>query len=195
MHVNTHVAIGVLITTISTLILPLTNLEFFVALGGSFIQDFDILFSKYAPDENHRLLFTHSIWLGVITILIGWYLSLYWVIIAGINSVCHVLIDSIDWGVAILGEKTLYGPRILRRENNLTAKEIKARYPNYHCYFTIKWFCNRTMRVIEASSIIGMVSCLLLLNDPFKILVLIIYGFFAGFHYILLFKCIRQNPS
>ncbi len=191
-HINTHVAFGVIITAVISLIVPLTALDFLLALCGSFAQDFDFLFSKYAKDENHRLLPTHSIWPGVGAITIGIVLVAPWVVVAGINSLFHVFIDSIDWGVTIVGQQKLSGFKILLRSKNLTLEEIKKQYPKVHCYFTIQWYRNRLMQVLEVVSFVGMVCSLVLLNDPFKFLALLVYAGFACFQYNSLLQCLRR---
>jgi hypothetical protein len=194
-NANTHVAFGVIITALLSLILSLSWFEFLLALWGAFAQDFDFLLSKYAKDENHRLLFTHSIWPGVTAIGVGLLLATPWVIAAGINSLFHVFIDSIDWGVTLLGQQKLTGPKILLRGKNLTLEDIKARYPNFRCYFTIQWFRNPLMQAFEVISIVGMVISLVLLNDPLKLLALLPYAFFACLHYISLLLCIRRYKN
>ncbi len=191
-HANTHVAFGVIITALMSIIVPLTWFEFFLAMCGSFAQDFDFLLSKFAPDENHRLLITHSLWPGIFAIGVGFPLAMPWVVVAGVNSVCHVLIDSVDWGVTLFGKQELFGPKILYHGKVLTLKEYKERYPNFRCYFTIQWYRNPVMRIIEGVSILGMVSAFVLLNDPFKLLALVPYACFAVFHYLTLFQCIRR---
>ncbi len=194
-HANTHVAIGVTITALLSIIFPLSWFEFFLATCGSFAQDFDFLLSKSAQDENHRLLITHSLWLGVGAIVVGFPLAMPWVTIVGVNSVCHVLIDSVDWGVTLFGQRKLSGLKILYRGKNCTPKEIKERYPNcpnFRCYFIIQWYRNPFMRAIEGGSIFGMVTSLLFVDDPLKLLVLIPYVFFACLHYLLFLQCLHR---
>ncbi len=194
-HANTHIAFGVTITALLSLVIPLSWFDFLLAVCGSFAQDLDFLFSKYAKDENHRLLITHSIWPGIAAIVLSIPLAMPWIFAAGINSLCHVLFDSMDWGVTLLGQQKLFGPKILHRGKSLTITECRARYPNFRCYFTIQWYRNRLMWVLERLSISGMVTSLVLLNDPFKLLVLVIYGCFACLHYGSLFQCLHRYKN
>lgn len=194
-HANTHIAFGITITALLSLVIPLTWLDFLLAVCGSFAQDFDFLLSKYAKDENHRLLLTHSLWPGVAAIFLAFPLAMPWIFVAGINSICHVFFDSLDWGVTLFGQKVLFGPRILHRGNSLTINETKERYPNFRCYFTIQWYRNRLMWALEGLSIGGMVTSLVLLNDPFKLFALVLYGLFACVHYGSLIQCVHRYKN
>ncbi len=192
-HANTHVAFGVIITTLISIVLPLSVIEFLLAICGAFVQDVDFLLSKFAPDENHRLLITHSIWPGVVAIAAGFPLALPWVVVAGINSISHVFIDSIDWGVTLIGRKTLFGPKILYRGKNPTLKEIREQYLNPQCYFTLRWYRNPLMRILEGMSTVGMAVALILIYDPFRFLALVFYGVFACLHYSNLLQCLHRE--
>ncbi len=194
-HANTHVAFGVTITALLSMVIPLTWVGFFLAICGSFAQDFDFLLSKYAQDENHRLLITHSIWPGVVAIAVSFPLAMPWVNVAGINSLCHVLVDSVDWGVTLIGQKKLFGFQILHHGKVMTLEETKQRYPNFRCFFTIQWFRNPIMWVLEVGSITGMVISFVLINDQLKLLALVPYAFFACLHYFTLLQCIHRYKS
>ncbi|GAH38744.1 unnamed protein product [marine sediment metagenome] len=64
----------------------------------AFICDFDVFFSKYAIDNNHRLLITHSIIPGVIIIILGFLFNSISVVIGGFSYSIHIIIDTFDWG-------------------------------------------------------------------------------------------------
>ena len=48
---------------------------------SAFICDFDVFFSKYAKDHNHRNLITHSIIPSIIVIVLGQVISLFCIFI------------------------------------------------------------------------------------------------------------------
>ena len=64
--------------------------------------DLDVFFSKFAKDNNHRLLITHSIIPSVIMLLIGFIFNWEVLIISGISYFSHIIIDTIDWGTNLL---------------------------------------------------------------------------------------------
>jgi len=191
-HANTHVAIGVIVTGIFSIFIPLNALTFFLAVCGAFAQDCDFILSKYAPEENHRRLLTHTIWPGLAAMAIGGIAEIPWIIIAGINSLVHIFFDCLDWGTTIIGGKQLRGPRLLYRGVNLEYHELKEKYQEHTvCYFTLRWYRNRVMQCIEGGSIAGMVIMFLLLNTPGIWWGILPYLGFMLLHYTTWVRCAR----
>jgi hypothetical protein len=92
-HANTHVAMGIIVTGIISVFVPLTWWQFILAVCGAFALDLDFVLSRYAPEENHRRLITHTIWPGLLGIVLGEILAFPWLIIAGISCI----LGSIAW--------------------------------------------------------------------------------------------------
>ena len=171
------------------------DIEFLLALCGSFIQDFDLFLYKYAPNGNHRALPTHSIWPGIAMIMIGGVFGGPWIIVAGLNSILHILLDTLDWGVAFFGTKKLLGPKILVRGLTVNPKVLAEKYTLRGCFFTLRWFRNPWMKVLEVGSIVGLAIVCILLNDANVIPIVLLYCAFAFFHYFGLIRCLRKNNA
>jgi len=83
MHINSHFSIGVILASILNYYFNFNLINFSIIILFSFICDFDVLFSKYAKDYNHRLLISHSIIPSIIIIFLGYLLNWKVLIIGG----------------------------------------------------------------------------------------------------------------
>ncbi|MHA2287578.1 MAG: hypothetical protein ACXABG_02205, partial [Promethearchaeota archaeon] len=98
MHINSHFAVGVIFASILNYFYSFSILEFIIIILFSFICDFDVFFSKYATNQNHRMLVSHSIIPAFLVILFGIAVNLPVVLFSGIAYSLHVIIDTFDWG-------------------------------------------------------------------------------------------------
>ena len=89
MHINSHFAVGITITSILHYFFQFTLLEFYLIVFFSFICDFDVFFSKYAINHNHRMLISHSIIPSIVIIVIGILFSgqLYFLVVLSISFI------------------------------------------------------------------------------------------------------------
>ncbi|MFW9937520.1 MAG: metal-dependent hydrolase, partial [Candidatus Thorarchaeota archaeon] len=98
MHINSHFAVGVIISSILHYFYNFVLLEFIIIVISSFICDFDVFFSKYAFKHNHRMLISHSIIPSVIIMFFGLIFSWNVLFFSGLVYFIHIIIDTFDWG-------------------------------------------------------------------------------------------------
>ena len=174
---------GIIVASISNYFLELSLLEFFLIVFFSFICDFDILFSKCALDNNHRMLITHSIIPSILLIVFGIIFNWIVLVISGFSYSLHVIIDTFDWGTNFFYfPKKQVGLKLLitKDEFDNIATYI-SQYKRPRSFFDKKYYGNTVVILIEVLIFILMILFILLFTFKY-ILIVIIYFIFLGFH-------------
>ncbi|TXT61919.1 MAG: conserved membrane protein of unknown function [Promethearchaeota archaeon] len=142
MHINSHYALGVIIASISTYYLDFIALEYTLIIIASFICDFDVFFSLYARDRNHRNLITHSIIPSVIIIIIGVIFNWLGLIIAGFAYLLHVVIDTFDWGTNLFyfPKKTIGLRFLISKDEEENLDKYLSKYKVKSSFFDFKYY-------------------------------------------------------
>ncbi len=183
MHINVHYAIGVVVASISHYFLNLNLIEYSLIIFCAFIIDFDIVFSKYDKDNNHRNLITHSIWPGSVMLLVGLILLYPLIVICGAVLIIHILIDTFDWGINLFYTGKTIGVRLLiSREEEKNIKEILSNYKVGHSFFVFRYYGSKGFVSVEVIVFVLMMIANIFLAVEFWYLVLP-YFFFFGFHF------------
>jgi hypothetical protein len=183
MHINNHFAIGYIFASILNYFFNFTLLEFSVIILFSFICDFDVFFSKFARDNNHRLLITHSIIPSIIVLLIGLILNWIILIISAISYSIHIIIDTFDWGTNLFYfQKRQIGFKLLiSREEFENLPKYISEYKNPASFFDAKYYNNKVCLIIEIVLFILMIVLGILFAFQF-ILITLVYFPFLCFH-------------
>jgi len=155
MHINVHIAVGIIITSILNYFFNLNLIEYIFILLLSFICDFDILFAKLAKNQNHRLYLTHSLIPSIILIIIGVIIVFFFdynvILLGGLSYLLHILIDTFDWGTNLFYfPKKQNGFKLL-----ISLEEIEdlprylSQYNNPGSFFDSKYYNNTICLMIE----------------------------------------------
>jgi len=151
MHINSHFAIGMIIASISNFFIRLNLLEFILIVLCAFISDFDVFFTKLAKDNNHRNLFSHSIYPGIIILIISLIFTWPALLIASFSFISHIMIDFLDWGTNVFYfPKKPYGIKYLiskEEEENLVV--LLKDYKINASYFDFKYYSHKPSLFIE----------------------------------------------
>ncbi len=160
-----------------------------LVVGSAFIMDFDVFFSKFAKDRNHRMLITHSIIPGVILFIIGGILFYIPLIASGIAYIIHSIIDTFDWGTNLLGiHKKPFGAKLLINKEELdNLEEILKEYRVKKSFFDLKYYHNKFVITTEIIFFVFMSIFLVLFAAEF-ILLIIGYFLLLAFHLSGYFK-------
>ena len=195
MHINGHFAVGIIIASILNYYLMFNLYEFLLIVFFSFICDFDVLFTKFAKDNNHRMLITHSIIPGIVIIVLG--VTFNWValIISGISYSIHIIIDTFDWGTNFFYfTKKQVGLKLLISEEEFNhISQYLAKYKNPQSFFDKKYYGNLICLLTEVLIFIGMITFIIIFALNYFIIV-IFYPFFLTFHLIRHFN-LKKNES
>ncbi|MFW9901509.1 MAG: hypothetical protein ACFFDY_09480 [Candidatus Thorarchaeota archaeon] len=183
MHINSHFAVGFIFASILNYIFNFNLLEFSLIVIFSFVCDFDIFFSKYAKNNNHRLLITHSIIPSVIMLLIGLILNWTVLIISAISYFTHIIIDTLDWGTNLLyfQQKQVGFKFLISKEEFENLSQYLSEYKNPLSFFDAKYYNNKILLIIEIILFILMVVMGILFAFRFLFLTLL-YFLFIWFH-------------
>ena len=150
---------------------------------ASVISDFDVFFSKYAKDHNHRNLITHSVFPSIIIFVLG--IIFYWpaLIISGFSYFIHVFVDLFDWGTNFLYfPKKTFGPRLfMSKEEEDKLSLYLAQYKNPASFFDFKYYNDKVALTIEALLFILMMIFIIVFAFEY-ILIVIIYFLGLYFH-------------
>jgi hypothetical protein len=183
MHINVHIAVGVIITSFLHYFFNFSLLEFVLIVFFSFICDFDIFFSKYVKDHNHRLLITHSIIPSILIIIIGYIVSWPALIISGFSYFIHIFIDTLDWGTNfIYFQKKQVGLKLLISKeeiNNLS--EYLAEYKVPASFFDEKYYKNKVCIGVEIIVFVIMMIFVIIFALEY-IFMILLYFIFLYFH-------------
>ena len=149
---------------------------------SAFICDLDIFFSKFAKQNNHRNLITHSVIPSVVILVLGFILSWPALIVSGIAYFSHVTIDLFDWGTNFFyfPQKT-FGPRFFIRNEEKNLSEYLKNYKNPQSYFDFKYYNSKLSLFIEALIFLFMFLTAILFSFEF-ILICFFYFFGLNFH-------------
>ena len=142
MHINSHFAVGIIFTSILNYFYSFSLVEFVFIVLFSFICDFDVFFSKFARDNNHRLLITHSIIPGVIMLVIGLILNWIVLIISAISYSIHIMIDTFDWGTNLFyyQKKQIGFKLLISKEEFENLPKYLSEYKNPASFFDVKYY-------------------------------------------------------
>jgi len=182
-HINSHFAVGMIIGSLFNSIFNFTLIEFTAIVFSAFIMDFDVLFSKFAKDNNHRMLITHSIIPSIVIILIGIVILSPVIFLCGFGYLIHIIIDTLDWGTNFLGiHKKPYGPKFLITKAELdNIEQILSTYKIKKSFFDIRYYSKKGILIVEGLLAVTMIISITLFALEF-ILLIIVYVLFLAFH-------------
>lgn len=183
-HINSHFAIGVIVASLFNRYFDFNLFEFSLIVVISFINDFDIFFSKYAKDKNHRNLITHSIIPSLILLALGAIFSWPALIISGIVYFIHISVDTFDWGTNFFYfPKKTFGLRLLiSKEEEQNLSNYLAKYKHEESFFDFKYYNSRVTVAIEVLLFVFMIICIVLFAIEYILLILL---YFAGLYFHL----------
>jgi len=191
LHINTHVAIGSILSLIYSYFIDSFTVNIIVIFCISFLIDFDFVFSRYAKNRNHRVLPTHGIIIYLIILPIGIFLPVFYFI--SIAGVVHVLIDCLDWGVGILSpfSKKIYFGRLPKPpETVINEESLRKR----QCWFTTTYYNSKFLLFLEILFMIFAIFTIFFIDIAYWWF-LLIYFFFLGIHLYSLYNCKKQKDK
>jgi len=183
MHINSHFAVGVIIASFLNHFFNFTLFEFSVIVLFSFICDFDVILSKFAKDNNHRMLITHSIIPSLIILFLGLIFNWTVLIISGISYSIHIILDTLDWGTNFFYfQKKQVGFKLLiSKEEFENLPDYLSKYKNPASFFDAKYYSNKICLSIEICLFILMIVFVIIYAFQF-ILITLLYIPFIWFH-------------
>jgi len=183
MHINSHFAVGVIISSVLNYFFKFNLIEFLLIVFFSFICDFDVFFSKYAVNHNHRMLISHSIIPSLMVMIIGFLLLWLALIISGLVYFVHIIIDTFDWGTNFFYfQKKQIGLKLLiSKEEFNNISEYLSKYKKPESFFDAKYYKNKILITIEVILFILMITFILLFAFQY-ILIILIYFPLIYFH-------------
>ena len=192
MHINSHFATGVILTSILNYFYSFSFFEFVFMVLFSFICDLDVFFAKYAINHNHRMLISHSIIPGFLILLIG--IITNWPVLAfsGVVYSIHVIIDTFDWGTNFFYfQKKQVGLKLLiSKEEFENLPKYLSKFKKAESFFDSKYYSNKVNLGIEAILFILMFVFIILFAFQF-IFIIILYFLGLFFHLTRHFKLKR----
>ncbi|MFX1354157.1 MAG: hypothetical protein ACFFGP_09375, partial [Promethearchaeota archaeon] len=127
-------------------------IEFLLIVVFSFICDFDVFFSKFAKDHNHRMLISHSIIPSIIMIFVG--IIFNWTILtfSGTAYFIHIVIDTFDWGTNVfyLPKKQIGFKLLISKEEFNNLSQYLSNYKKPESFFDERYYSNKLCLAIEA---------------------------------------------
>ena len=187
MQINNHFAIGLILASITHYFFDFTLLEFSIICFFSFVSDFDVIFTKYARDQNHRNLFTHSIIPSIIIIIIGVLINWIALIISGISYFIHILVDTFDWGTNLFyfGHRNIGLRLLISKEEQENLDFYLGQYKNPASFFDFKRYRSKIWLSINVAIFILMIV--------FVFIYALEYSYLISFYFVsLLFHLHRH---
>ena len=184
MHISFHFAVGVIMAILFALLYPAatTGWSFGIVVLGAIIADSDYIFSKFAPDRNHRMLLTHSIYFPIPMIFIGLFMQNPLVVAASLAYLTHPIIDLFDWGTNCFLTGKIIGPRILLAKTEyriVTQLMHQEKYPKW--FFVKRYYHSKIILGLEILAFLSMILGLGILTPQYWYF---IFGYFLvlGLH-------------
>jgi len=196
MHINSHFAIGVISASILNYFFNLMLFEFLFIVLFSFICDFDVFFSKYAKDHNHRMLISHSIIPSFFIVAFGFITNWPALLFSGIAYVIHIIIDTFDWGTNLLYfQKKEIGLKLLISKEELeNLPKYLSKYKRAESFFDEKYYSNKICLGIEVILFVFMIVFIIIFAFQY-IFLIFIYFIFLCFHLYRHFRLKRIESS
>ncbi len=183
MHINSHFAVGVIIASFLNYFFKFNMFEFFLIVFFSFLCDFDVFLAKFAKDNNHRMLITHSIIPSCIIILLGLVFSWTILIITGFAYFIHIFIDIFDWGTNFFyfQHKQVGLKLLISKEEFKNLPLHLSKYKKPASFFDNKYYSSKLFLTIEALLFIFMWIFIIFFALDY-ILITLIYFLGLSFH-------------
>ena len=184
MHINSHFAVGVIFTSILNYFYSFSLFEFVIIVLFSFICDFDVFFTKYATNHNHRMLISHSIIPAFLILLFGVIINWPVITFSGVAYSIHVIIDTFDWGTNFFYfKKKPVGLKLLiTKEEIENLPEYLSKFKKAESFFDSKYYSSKISLGIEAILFILMMVFIIIFAFEF---VLISLFYFLGLFFHL----------
>jgi hypothetical protein len=184
MHINSHFALGVIVASIFHQFFNFTFIDYTLVIIFSFICDFDVFFSKYAKDHNHRMLISHSVIPSLVVIILGLTFNWTTLIIGGIEYFIHVVVDTFDWGTNFFYfNKKQFGLKFLISKEELeNLPAYISKYKKTESFFDNKYYSSKISITIEISLFFLMVVFNFIFTFQFILLSLF---YFIGLYFHL----------
>ncbi|MHA1888718.1 MAG: hypothetical protein DRO88_03985 [Promethearchaeia archaeon] len=161
MHLSFHYGFGIIFASLMTIFMPLTWWQYGLITFFSVLPDFDILYLLKSTQKNHRMFFTHSLYLSLIILIVGLIFGKIWIICCGIVLFLHVFVDLFDWGTNFFFNGRIVGPRLLLTKDEYDrVPELMKKEVDHKWFFVKRYFYNRGCQLAEI--IIGVLTLLLL---------------------------------
>ena len=181
MHINSHFAIGVIFTSILNYFYNFPLFDFVFIVLFSFICDLDVFFAKYATNNNHRMLISHSIFPPFLLLIVGVILNWPALAYSGAAYSIHVIIDTFDWGTNFFYfKKKPVGLKLLiTKEEIENLPEYLSKFKKAESFFDSKYYNSKMNLGIEAMLFILMMVSIILFALEFVLISL--FYFWACF--------------
>ncbi len=183
MHINSHCAVGIIIASIFHPIFNFDLFQFTAIVFAAFFMDFDVFLSKFAKDNNHRMLITHSIIPSIGLLILGLIILSPVILICSLAYFIHVFVDCIDWGTNFLGiHQKPFGPKFLITKEELdNLDEILSKYKIKKSFFDIRYYSKVGVLIAEGLLFGAMLTSIILFAMEFSLFI-ILYLLFLAFH-------------
>ena len=179
MHINSHFAVGVIFASILNYFFNFNFFEFSFIILFSFICDFDVIFSKFAKDHNHRMLITHSVIPSVLILLLGILINWVLLILSSISYLIHIIIDALDWGTNFFyfPKKQVGFKFLISEEEFENLPKYLSNYKDPSSFFDEKYYKNKVCLGIEISLFILMIIVVLIYALKFFLIIFLYFPF------------------
>ncbi|MBY9011281.1 MAG: hypothetical protein KGD70_02790 [Candidatus Lokiarchaeota archaeon] len=183
MHINSHFAIGVILASILNHYYSFSLFEFVLVVFFSFICDFDIFFTKYAIDHNHRMLISHSIIPALLILIFGIFFNWPALTYGGAAYSIHVIIDTFDWGTNFFyfNKKSVGFKLLISKEEFENLPNYLSKFKKAESFFDSKYYNSKVSLGIEVILFILMMIFISIFAFEF-ILISLIYFLGLYFH-------------
>jgi len=174
---NVHAAVGIIIAMIFSSYL--SDFEILYVIGVLVIIDFDYLLSRFAKNNNHRRLPTHTPILYGIFIIIGMLIFIFnvhlfnftdswrYITLFGICGFIHVSMDSFDWGIMLFypySQNLIGGILNIPRTKNEQNNNIPL------CYFVKTYYHSDIIKILEVIFVILAFISIVFINFNYELL-------------------------
>ena len=168
MHVSFHYATGIIAAIIYSQFYPIAWWSFGIVLIGAIIADSDYIFSKLAPDHNHRMLPTHSIFFPIPFIILGLLVHSPLVVAASLAYLTHPIIDLFDWGTNCFLNGKIVGSRVLLAKSEyLIVPELMKQEKDPKWFFAKRYYHSKIVVGLEIFAFMLMVVGMGLLTPQY----------------------------
>lgn len=184
MHINSHFAVGVIFASILNFFYNFSIFEFSLIILFSIICDFDVFFAKYATNQNHRMLISHSIIPAFLIIIIGILINYPVIVFSGVAYSIHVIIDTFDWGTNFLyfNKKVIGLKLLISKEETENLPQYLSKFKRAESFFDSKYYSNKVSLGIEILLFVLMLVFITIFAFEF---VLISLFYFLGLYFHL----------
>jgi len=180
MHSTFHIALGIIIASITHIFYPLNFWSYGFIVFCAFGVDFDIFLGRFLEESNHRMFFTHSLIIPAVGLLMGFLFDWVWLIMGAISYLSHLIFDMVDWSINLwYFQKIPVGLMLLwKKSGKIDIDKKMKEHKNPSWFFNKLYYSHFLIVFLEVLAFVTMILLIFIYTIEFWYFLLAYFALF-----------------